>query len=193
MHVPIPGGTNSGVRDNVSICDSIAFPKNSIVSPKLARHPSSGLWSEPILLAVDVVEHRGAGEVTVPAEVAGNLTFAHPVDQFATQGGVVAERLADRLAHLLFAEEAEHQGVVFAAGADVVYEEEILGDLVPLLGVVPEPSDVGDQLTGSIDEGLVDGDDPLVAVAGGRILLEQFQASLVQGTGVPFARRSPSS
>ena len=59
---------------------------------------------------------------------------------------MVAERFPHRLADVLLAEEAELQGVMLAAGADVVDEEVVLGDLVPLLGVVPEPAGVGDQL-----------------------------------------------
>jgi hypothetical protein len=50
---------------------------------------------------------------------------------------MVAERFLPRLADLLLAEEAEFQGVVLAAGADGVDEEVVLGDLVPLLGMVP--------------------------------------------------------
>ena len=53
---------------------------------------------EPVRLAVDVVEDLGVGEVAVQGEVAGDLPLAHPVDQLAAQGGVVAERLAQGLA-----------------------------------------------------------------------------------------------
>ena len=112
------------------------------------------------------------GEVRVHGEVAGDLPLADPVDQLAAQDGVVAERLLQGLADLLLAEEAELQGIVLAAGADVVGEEVVLGDLVPLLGVVPEPAGVGDQQAVAVDQGVVDGDDALVAVAGGGVLLE---------------------
>jgi hypothetical protein len=74
-------------------------------------------------------------------------------------------------------------------GANVVDEEQILGDLVPLLGVVPEPAGVGDQLTGPVDQGVVDGDDTLVAVARGGVLLELFQSSCVEGCDVPVGVR----
>ena len=140
---------------------------------------------EPVRLGMDVVEDLGVGEVAVEGEVAGDLPLTDPVDQLAAQLGMVAERLLDRLADLLLAEEAELQRVVLAAGADVVDEEVVLGDLVPLLGMVPEPSGVGDQLAVPVDEGVVDGDDALVAVAGGRVLLEPFQSPLVEGLDVP--------
>ena len=141
---------------------------------------------EPILLAVDVVEDLGVGEVAVEGEVAGDLPLAHPVDQLAAQLGVVAERLLQGLADLLLAEEAELQRVVLAGGADVVDEEVVLGDLVPLLGVVPVPAGVGDQHPVPVDQGVVDGDDALVAVAGGGVLLEPLQAPLVEGLDVPL-------
>ena len=89
------------------------------------------------------------------------------------------------VADLLLAEEAELQRVVLAAGADVVDEEVVLGDLVPLLGVVPEPAGVGDQHPVAVDQGVVDGDDALVAVASGGVLLEQVQAPAVEVVDVP--------
>ena len=104
------------------------------------------------------------------------LPLTHPVDQLAAQGGVVPERLLQRLADLLLAEAAELQGIVLAAGADVVGEQVVVGDLVAFLGVVPEPAGVLDQQAVLVDEGVVDGDDALVAVAGGGVLLEQVQA-----------------
>ena len=64
---------------------------------------------------------------------------------------MVAERLLEGFADLLLAEEAEFQRVVFAAGANVVDEEVVLGDLVPFLDVIPEPAGVGDQLAVPVD------------------------------------------
>jgi hypothetical protein len=85
----------------------------------------------------------------------------------------------------LLAEEAEFQGIMFAAGADVVGEEIVLGDLVPLLGVVPEPAGVGDQEAIAVDQGVVDGDDALIAVTSRGLLLEFIEPSLVEGMGIP--------
>ena len=98
---------------------------------------------------------------------------------------MVAERLLEGFADLLLAEEAEFQRVVFAAGANVVDEEVVLGDLVPFLGVIPEPAGVGDQLAVPVDQGVVDGDDAVVAIAGERVLLEPFQSSLVERLDIP--------
>ena len=79
----------------------------------------------------------------------------------------------------------ELQGVVFAAGAHVVDEEVVLSDLVPLLGVVPEPTGIGDQEPVSVHEGVVDRDDPVIAVTGRGVLLEFVQASPVEVLDVP--------
>src|SRR5512135_1334925 len=140
---------------------------------------------EAIFLAGDVIEHFHTGEVTVHREVARDLPLAHPVDQLAAQSGMVAERLLQRLADLLLAEEPELQRVVLTTGADVIDEEVVLGDCVPLLGVVPVPSGVGDQQSLPIDQGVVDGDHTLVAVAGGGVLLEPFPSSRVEGLDIP--------
>src|SRR5512135_1360112 len=75
--------------------------------------------------------------------------------------------------------------VVLTTGADVIDEEVVLGDLVPLFGVVPVPSGVGDQQSLPIDQGVVDGDHTLVAGAGGGVLLEPFQSSRVEGLDIP--------
>src|SRR5262249_25785723 len=95
------------------------------------------------------------------------------------------ERLLPGLADLLLAKEAELQGVVLAAGTDVVDEDIVLGDLVPLLGMVPEPAGIGDQLTVPVDQGVVNRDNPLRAVAGAGVLLEEVQAASIQGLDVP--------
>ncbi len=132
-----------------------------------------------------MIEHLGAGEVTVDGEVARDIPLADPVDQLTAQCGVVAERLVQGLADLLLAEEAKLQGIMLAAGADVVGEEVVLGDLVPFLGVIPEPAGVGDQQAVPVDQGVVDGDDAVVAIAGERVLLEPFQSSLVERLDIP--------
>jgi hypothetical protein len=74
---------------------------------------------------------------------------------------------------------------VLAGGADVVGDQVVVGDLVPLLGVVPEPAYVVDELAVVVDQGVVDGDDPVVAVTGVGLLLQQVEPSLVDGQFVP--------
>ena len=64
-----------------------------------------------------------------------------PIDQFPEQHIVVVEGRALPLALLPLDEAAELQGVVLAAGADVVDDQVVVGNLVALFGVVPEPTD----------------------------------------------------
>ena len=116
---------------------------------------------------MNVIEDLGVGEVRVHSEVAGNLSLADPVDQITTEDCVVSERLFQGLADFFLAKEAKLQGIMFAAGADIVGEEVVLRDLVPLLGVVPEPPRIGDQQTVAVNQGIIDGDDTLIAVSGG--------------------------
>ncbi len=134
---------------------------------------------------MDVVEDLGVGEVRVHREIAGDLPLADPVDQLAAQHGVVAERLLQRLADLLLAEEAELQRVALAAGTNVIDEEIVLGDLVALFGMVPEPAGVGDQQASAIDQGIVDRDDALIAVPRGWVFLEFVQSPFVENLGIP--------
>src|SRR3989304_1444484 len=69
---------------------------------------------------------------------------------------------------------------MLAAGANVVDEQVVMGDLVAVLGVVPKPAHVLDELAVVVDEGVVQRNHPLVAVARGRVPLQQFQPPLVQ-------------
>src|SRR5262249_14669647 len=108
-----------------------------------------------------------------------------PVDQSTAQGGMVAERLLQSLADLLLAEETELQGVVLAAGTDVVDEQVVLGDLVPLLGMVPIPAGVRDQQPVPIDQRVAGGDDGVIAAAGAGHLLEESQPPLVERLDLP--------
>src|SRR6516162_11057060 len=137
--------------------DDPSLPLQLAVTLEVADIPPGP--SQAILLAVNVIEDLSAGEVRVHREVAGDLALTNPVDQLTTQGSMVAELLFQGLADLLLAEQAELQGVMLAAGADVVGEEIVLGDLVPLLRVVPEPPRVGDQHSVAIDQGIIDGND----------------------------------
>ena len=92
---------------------------------------------------------------------------------------MVSERLFQGLADFLLAKEPELQGIVLTAGADVVGEEVVLRDLVTLLGMVPEPPGIGDQQSIAINQGVVDGDDTLLAVSRAGVLLQLF-ASVVR-------------
>jgi hypothetical protein len=138
-----------------------------------------------VFFLVNVIEDLGVGEVRVKGEVAGDLPFADPVDQLAAQLGVIAERFLQGLADLLLTEEAELQGIMLAAGADVIGEEIVLGDLVAFFSVVPEPAGIGDHQAVAIDQRVVDGDDALGAVASRGVFLEFVEPSLVEFVDVP--------
>src|SRR5262245_47630379 len=98
---------------------------------------------------------------------------------------MVLERGLPGLALLLLLEAAELQGEVLAGGADVVGDQIVVGDLVAFLRVVPEPADVLDARAVVVDQGVVYGDDPVLAVAGFGVSLKQIQATLIEGLGIP--------
>src|SRR5262249_34778651 len=54
-----------------------------------------------------------------------------------------------------------------------------------LLGMIPEPADVLNAFAMVVDEGIVDGDDAVVAVARRGILLEEVKAAAVELGDVP--------
>lgn len=69
---------------------------------------------------------------------------------------MVDQLLGGGPALLALAEPAQFQGTGLPAGADVL-NEVVVGDLVPLLRMVPEPSRVLDELCVVVDQHVVDG------------------------------------
>ena len=74
---------------------------------------------------------------------------------------------------------------MLAAGANVVDEQVVMGNLVAVLGVVPEPTYVLDELAIVVDERVIQSDHALGAVAGRRVALQQFESPLIEGLLVP--------
>ena len=103
---------------------------------------------------------------------------------------MVLERLAGGVALLALLEAAELQGVVLAAGANVIDKQVIVGDLVAVFGVVPKPTHVLDELAVVVDERIIQRDHPLFAIASRRVTLHQFQPSLVDRLFVPLDARN---
>jgi hypothetical protein len=65
------------------------------------------------VLAGDVIEDLGVGEVTVEGEITRNSLINHPIDQFFAEDGVVLKRRIFRDTDVLLPKAAELQGVVF--------------------------------------------------------------------------------
>ena len=51
--------------------------------------------------------------------------------------------------------------------------------------MIPKPANIVDQFAIVVDQGVVNRDDTILAVAGGRVVLEPFQALLIQTLGLP--------
>src|SRR5262245_27073806 len=134
---------------------------------------------------MNVVQCRGVGKVAVEGEGARDIPITDPVNQFLAQDRMVFEPFVAAGTHVLLAETAELQGIVFAAGADIVNKDVIVGDLVAFLGMVPEPTSVLDQLALVVDERIVEGDDPLVTVARSWVLLQEVETALIKQLRVP--------
>jgi len=150
------------------------------------------------LVAVDVVEVGRVREPAIEGEITGDSAVHHPVHQVAEHRVVIDEGLALPFTMLAFDEPAEVQRVVLAAprisggGADVVGDQVVVGDLVALLGVVPEPADILDAFAGVVDQHVVDGDHAPVAVARGRVGLHPFEPAMVERFDVPVHLGQPA-
>jgi len=60
---------------------------------------------------------------------------------------------------------------MFARGTDIVGNQVVVGDQVALIGVIPKPANVGNQLPVMIDERVIDGDHAVLGIARGGVAL----------------------
>ncbi len=60
-----------------------------------------------------------------------------------------------------------------------------MGNQVALVGVIPEVANILDQFAVMVNEGVVNREDTVLAVAGGWVVLEPFQALLIEAIGFP--------
>src|SRR4029453_3258881 len=90
-------------------------------------------------LAVDVVDDLSVGEVAVEREIALNSPIDDPIDQLFAQEGVILEGRPIGNTGFLFPKAAELQGVVLARSTDVVGNQVVVSDQVPLVTGFPEP------------------------------------------------------
>ena len=141
--------------------------------------------------AVDVVQNRSIGKVAVEREVTGNLFGDYPVNEILDQFGVVLERVV-RITLLALAETAERERVVFAARRHIVGEQVVMRDQVAFVGMIPEVASILDQRAVVVDQGVVDRNHAIVTVAGGRVVLEPFEAMSVDALNVPRRFRQPA-
>lgn len=139
-----------------------------------------------VALGMYVVQVRRTGKIAVKREVPGDLALAHPVDQLPEQDAMILELFSGFLALLTLLKAAKLQRIMFTAAANVINEQVVMCDFVPLFGVIPEPTHVFDQLPIVVDQHVVDRDDSLVVVACGGILLQQVQASFVELLDIPI-------
>src|SRR6201997_5668590 len=175
------GGSNA-LRQFVSAND-LAFPLQLTVGFQIADIAAGPV--EAIFLGVDVVQILGIGEIAVEDEVTGNMPHADPVDQLAEQHRVVLELQVGGFTKFALAKAAKLQGIMLAARANVVDEQVIVGDLVALFGVIPEPTHIGDELALMVNEHIVDGNNAMITVTGAGLFLEQLQTPFVEFTNVP--------
>src|SRR5437016_2832314 len=110
---------------------------------------------------MNMVENGRIGKVTVKGKRAGNVVLADVIDQLLAQHRMVLERNLRTLAKVLLLKTTELQRIMLAAGANVIDNEIIVGDLITLLGMIPEPAHIRNEFAAMVDQGVVNRDDPL--------------------------------
>src|SRR5437868_13060475 len=92
------------------------------------------------LFALDVVEDLGAGKIAVKRKVSWNGARDSIVDQLHTQRGVVCK--LSRQTDLTLLEPTPLDGIVGSRQANVVRAHIIMSNEVPLVSMIPEPTNI---------------------------------------------------
>lgn len=137
------------------------------------------------IMLVDMVEILRVRKPTVEGEVARDVICDHPVDELSEEDVVIIEDEVAFFTALALYEAAKVNGIMLAAGADVIGDQIVVRHRMPFLGVIPEIPDVFDSLAVMIDQDIVHGDDALCAVTGGRVFLEPLEPPPIQFRDVP--------
>ncbi len=112
----------------------------------------------PVLVfqIVDVILNFRTGIKTVEGELAQHALGVTEVDQLDRQLGHLLELLAGPFALIRLFETTEFQWIPFATDRiQVVDDDQILGVLVSLFGMIPERTAVLDELAGLVDENII--------------------------------------
>lgn len=136
------------------------------------------------IVMLDVVHNRSVGEIAVKGKVARNALGDDPINELLGQGRMVLEWM---LVITLFAlaKAPKVEWVVLAGRIDVVDEQIVVGNQVALIGMIPKPANIVDQFAIVVDQGVINRDDAVLAIAGGWVVLEPFQALLIQALRLP--------
>jgi len=141
---------------------------------------------------VEVIEVFDAGEVAVESKSAGDLFFHDPVDKPSDELVMIDKLNISLAASLFFNEPIELQGIMFTGGTDVVGDDIIVSDFVATFGMIPEVADVLNRFAIMVDQDIINGDDPLGAIAGVRLLLQPIESLLVERFFVPIHFGQPA-
>lgn len=133
---------------------------------------------------LDMVHDWPVGEIAVEGEVARNRFGDDPINQLFRQLGVIVERMGV-IALLTLAEAPKVERVVLAGGVDIVDEQIVVGNQVTLVSVIPKPANIIDQFAIVANQGVVNWNDTVLAVACGRVMLEPLEALVIQALGLP--------
>jgi hypothetical protein len=166
----------------------------------VARNPVTGLPLAPFdddgaigfqvadirtVVSVDVVDDLGIGEVAVEGDLTWDSLSYDPIDQFDTQIGVALEWRFLTLAIFALAKATELERIVLAAGMDVGGEQIVMGNQVALVSMIPEPAGILDQFAVVVDQRVIDRNHSVLAIAGGRVGLQPFQAVCIDALNIP--------
>src|SRR5215470_5588449 len=81
---------------------------------------------------------------------------------------------------------------MFATRMHIVREQVIVRDEMALLGMIPEPAGILNQFAVMVDQGVINRNRAILAIAGGRVGLQPFQAMLVDALDIPRSFRQPA-
>ena len=133
-----------------------------------------------------------AGEVAVESKTTGDFFFYYPVNLPSNKLIVIDKLNALFFTSLSLDETVELQRIVLAGSTDLVDDNVIVSDLVALFSMIPEVADIFNVFATVVDQDIINGDDPLLAITGIRAPLQPIEALVLASFRVPLDLRDPA-
>jgi hypothetical protein len=163
------------------------FPSEPDLAIKLQVTYVRSRLTESVLLAVHVIEVLSIGKIAVKRENAGDISGTHFIDELSKQDAVIFERFTGCLALFAFLEPTKMQGKMLPVAADVIGKQIVVGNLMAILRMIPEPTDILDEFSVVVDQHVINGDNALIMIPSAGLLLQEFKTLLVQRLNIPIA------
>jgi hypothetical protein len=141
---------------------------------------------------MDMVEIVSMSKPAVKSKIAGNVFLDNPVDKLSEKNIMILELHLLLEALLLFDKTPEFERIMLSAGANIICYYVVMGDLEPLLGMIPERTDILDKLAAVVNKNIIKRNYTLLAVASRGFFLKPVKTFCIEFLDVPICGGKPA-